>query len=113
MKENDSKTRPPPRSIRIPKRYEAEVDEKWRKSGLSFNEFVLTCILGATHVPQTRGVGVDKDLLTQGVVELTGIKTEMKRIAVKDEGVASAIRRVDDRLIETRNLLMGKAGYKT
>ena len=109
----ESSKRPPPRSIRIPKKWEAEVERRWKRSGLSFSEFVLAAILEAEYVPRTRGVSEDKTILADGVTALIGIKSEMKRIAVTDEDIAIALRDVDQRLAENRNLLMGKAGYKT
>jgi hypothetical protein len=105
--------RPPPRSIRIPKKWEAEVERRWKRSGLSFSEFILVSILQAEYVPKTRGVSEEKEILTDGVSALIEIKTEIQGIAVTDEGVAIALKGVDDRLAETRNLLMGKAGYTT
>ena len=55
----------------------------------------------------------DLDVVADGVSALIDIKTEMRRIAETDEGVAIALKGVDDRLADNRNLLMGKAGYKT
>lgn len=105
--------RPPPRSVRFPKKWEAEVDRRWKRSGLSFSKFVLKCILEDEHIPAARGVSEDLDVVADGVSALIDIKTEMRRIAETDEGVAIALKGVDDRLADNRNLLMGKAGYKT
>ena len=109
--------RDPPISYRVPVALKALFYPAWEKSGLSISAFITQCIrqaLKAAPEPrQRRKPSIEKELLEVNLRVLIEIKEQTKTIPLMEEGVVEAIRGVDQSLIDSRNFLMGKAGYRT
>ncbi len=99
-----------PLSIRVPKELREEFDERWQRSGLSKQGFVLSCVFDRKLPRQVRRIALEERLLVEVHAELVAIKEEWRETnrqhAERHHDCSDLLDQLNHRLLKSSLLLM-------